>query len=266
MKILLATDFSDASFNAFRYCQALSAQERMQIYVAHVYRHGTHPHLTPAQLERFYAQEYAAFEARTRRFSQQYPNLMDTQMVLRCAVEIDVTEGETSAALKRMAIEHDVDLIAIGSKTRPGLFRRLFGHLSRRLIHFQQKPLLIVPEAYHGDRPNRIALFASDQAGLEAIRTWVGKQEMFRDCRLMAFVAGAADPAKLQAAPGVEGDARPIHSRVVTEVHHQLMQSQPDLLAVLLKQEADLPGLRFQEALIHHLYDHLERPLLCLHE
>ncbi|MDX1407203.1 MAG: universal stress protein [Saprospiraceae bacterium] len=265
MKILLATDFSEASVNALRYCLSLAGRDRLHLFVAHVYRHGAHPNLTPARLDEFYEQEYQAFLTRTRRFSGIYPHQMEAEVVRHCALEVEVSEGDVSESLYELAHQHKADLLVIGSKEHPGLLRRLFGPLSRSLIRDRQLPLLIVPEIHVAGPPSQIGLLVIRRSDEQVMRTWLAGAGVFAGIETVRWTLEAAGKDAGDKVPGQQAAGRRLAGSSISGICAQLRASNSDLVAVVYRQDVSDTDTRYRDQLIHHLYDHLERPLLCLH-
>ena len=265
LRILLATDFSDASVNAYRYSIALVAKARCEVFVAHIYKRSALKQLAPMNVAEFHEQGYEDFVKRAQKFSRLYPNLTDPHVVMRTAVEIEVTEGHASIELMEIGQLQNVDMIVIGSKEKPGIFRRIFGHLSRQLIHGGPAPVLVVPEVYTLAGPGKIALLSLDPTDEEFMSDWLDKVEVLRKVERVCCMASTDRHYNPGNAPGSATKSRvQLDSGVFSVIHERLRHLGAELVLVCTRSGGEELKQVYRNDLIHYLYDHLKVPFICL--
>ncbi len=255
--IVLATDFSEASENAYRYCLELGSKKHTQIFVAHIYKHQTSIALNDEQRSRNHQQEFEAFKQRTIRFSRLYPDTISLELLTHCEVSTDVEVGIASTKLHELADRHHADVLVIGAKRYPGLFRKLFGHVSQRLIYSPGCAVLVVPEEYKGGYPKRIGALCLDNHDEAYLSDWVAEKGLVNGIEMDYFLMQSI---VYPAMPSQQSDHRHIISRDGDELKHKLEEAEVDLYIIQsgggLKED--------RKSLIHFLYDHLGLPLLCV--
>jgi len=255
--LVLATDFSEASENAYRYCLELASKKHTQIYVAHIYRHQNPVSLTEDQRRRYHQKKFEEFRQRTIRFSSLYPDLTTPDLLTHCHVSIDIEEGYASTKLLELAQRHDADLLILGAKRHPGLFKKLFGQVSQKLIHAPSCSVLVVPEEFKGGYPERVGVLCLDKQDEDYLSDWVDKKGMLNEIDTEYFLLHDG----LETSPSSSPDGRQIISRDGGEMLVRLEEAHADLFVIQSKGEVE--GDR--KSLIHFLYDHLSLPLICVH-
>lgn len=258
--IVLATDFSEASENAYRFCLELGSKTRTEIFVAHIYNSKGSVALNDDQRRRQHQLEFEAFRLRTIRFSRLYPDITTPDLAAHCQVATDVEEGYATEKLLELTQRHNADMLVLGAKRHPGLFRKVFGKVSERLIYSRAFPVLIVPEAFKGGYPERIGAICVNKADDEYLTDWLKTSEFSEGLEVTCFLLhGDVDPA----APFGQSDDIQVLPGDRTGLLSRLEESELDLFVIRTTSRDDkLPEIR--KGLIHFLYDHLDVPLLCV--
>ena len=255
--ILLATDFSEASENAYRYCLELGSKTRTQIFVAHIYKQQNSIALNEDQRIRNHQQEFEAFRQRTIRFSRLYPDTTTPELLAHCLVSTDVEAGIASSKLLELTERHHADVLILGAKRYPGLFKKLFGQVSLRLIYSPSCAVLVVPEEYKGGYPERIGALCVDDQDEEYLSNWVKKAELLNGIETEYYLLHSNVDTPT---PSLPADGRHVISRDGDDLLNRLDEADADMFVIKSGggQQDD------RKSLIHFLYDHLGLPLLCL--
>lgn len=254
-KMLLATDFSEAALNAYRYCLSMTSEVRSEVHIVHVFNSGG------SVRHEAHDSAYQAFLTRARKFSRLYPDITDPKILQQVAVEVEVTEGQVTQRILALAKEHKVDLLVIGSKAHPGIFKRMFGHYAKGLIHGAPMPLLVVPEHNTHQRPKRAVLIARSRMEEMRMLGWMDDQAFLSDvdrtCCLLPSAHAQGEPP----APGHPDHAVHLSSAHLPRLMNEIERVAGELVLIEIPEAPD-PS---RDHLVHYLYDHLKVPLLCLH-
>lgn len=133
-RIVVATDFSDASLHALRLVASLFPQADLTLYHAFTARfHGTADEGAAAMRETIEREECAAFLERAALPAE-------ARARLRVVVEYGVIE----TALARHVRDHEADLVAVATVGRSGIAGVLLGNTAARLIDWVPCDTLIV--------------------------------------------------------------------------------------------------------------------------
>lgn len=265
-RILLATDFQAASINAYRYCLNFAREQKLQMLIAHIYHHEAQPQFPVGtrDLESAYRKEYDAFVKRAKRFARLYPDSLDPELIMRCSVSTEVSEGDAAQQIASIAKKYGVDLVVVGAKTRPGLLARMFGNVSQHLIYDAPYPVLIVPESYRKGSPDEIGILVRHNIDAQIANAWVDNSKLLSQTKRFYLVNEGTDTFT-DITPGEPGiNIRFIPRADRREVCKHFRQLKVDL--VLAVTPADVNGGPEEDTrrLIRYLYDHLELPLLCI--
>jgi nucleotide-binding universal stress UspA family protein len=147
-RILLATDFSDASEEAARQAHAIAARDHAALGICHQVPlpvpAGTQlPPWVESQIETTIAmhkQAQAALEKRAVELSSGGVQ----------KVEVFLEDGEGYAAIVKRADAWGADLIVVGSHGRTGLSRVLLGSVAEKVVRHASCPVLVARKAPHG--------------------------------------------------------------------------------------------------------------------
>lgn len=141
-RILLSTDFSDASEEAARQAHAIAARDRAALGLVHVL-----PEPTPAAAQipawlvthipnsaEIAARARAALESRAVKLMTGGVNRVDTYLE---------ESSDPAAALSRRAEAFGADLLVLGSHGRTGISRVLLGSVAEKVVRLAPCPVLI---------------------------------------------------------------------------------------------------------------------------
>lgn len=136
--IMAATDFSAHSVSVLTHAAAIARRYRSKLYVAHViptdvYRSVPAEVLAEAlKQSRAYVQDAMASQLRLE-FLQRVQN------------EPVIQEGEVAPELLKLAAEHKIGLLVIGTRGYHGLDRLLQGSVAEKVFRQASCPVLVVP-------------------------------------------------------------------------------------------------------------------------
>jgi nucleotide-binding universal stress UspA family protein len=169
-RILIATDFSDASRNALRYAAAIARNHGARLYVVHVvssvgYR------MVGVDAE-IYAAELAAHELK-----ELWSKLGGSDQPSPVELELIVRRGEVFDQLEDLIQKETIDLVVIGTRGRTGLSKVVLGSVAEDIFRKVSCPVLAVGPSSDWEWPQRevgaekAILFATDfgDASLQAL-------------------------------------------------------------------------------------------------
>jgi len=149
--LLVATDFSAASHNAFNYSLQLAQSLQAKIVLFTAFQPISIPSpetaivISPAEL-RLSAQAHLQQQLRT------------ASLPVKVPVELICEEGEAVTAILEEAAKIKADFIVTGMKEHGKGFRQFFGSTVTGLAKHSSFPLLVIPEKAAWKQPGRIAL------------------------------------------------------------------------------------------------------------
>jgi nucleotide-binding universal stress UspA family protein len=169
-RILIATDFSDASRNALRYAAAIARNHEARLYVVHVvssvgYR------MAGVDVE-IYAAELAA-----RELKELWSRLGGIDQPSPVELELIVRRGEVCDQLEDLIRKETIDLVVVGTRGRTGLSKLVLGSVAEDIFRKVSCPVLTVGPSSDWEWPQRevgaekAILFATDfgDASLKAL-------------------------------------------------------------------------------------------------
>ena len=139
-KILLATDFSSVSPIVLAHAVAVARRYKSKLYVAHVIPPDMYTSV-PAEIL-----QQAVKETR-QHAHHEMSSLLRLGGLRRLRHQAVVEEGEVADVLLRLAREHAIDLLVIGTRGRRGVKRLLLGSVAEKVFRQARCPVLIVPPA-----------------------------------------------------------------------------------------------------------------------
>ncbi|CAM2067245.1 Universal stress protein [Sulfidibacter corallicola] len=152
-KIVLATDFSDASKAARRYAEQLSRRLGARLILVHVFdrtafRVPAASHLLPG-VDHWLGRHFSDLKDKAlEKLKKASAGLEGVEPVL--------LEGVPERELMKYVTDNDVDMIIMGTHGRTGLNHLVMGRVSERTIKKAPCPVLLIkPEAKKGDREVR---------------------------------------------------------------------------------------------------------------
>jgi nucleotide-binding universal stress UspA family protein len=138
--LLLPTDFSDESAQAISCAQGLQRRYRAGVYVVHVLD------LLPFSLSSEPA-AVAKVEGIRRAGSERLEQFMQTHQLERDNFKPVLLAGEASSAVDQFVLEHEVDLIVVGSRGDVGVRRLFDGSMAEEIFRSAQCPVMVVGPA-----------------------------------------------------------------------------------------------------------------------
>jgi len=138
--ILLATDFSSISPIVLAHAVAVARRYKSKLYVAHVIPPDMYTSV-PAEIL-----QQAAKETR-QHAHHEMSSFLRLGRLRRLRHQAMVEEGEVADVLLRLAQEHAIDLLVIGTRGRRGVRRLLLGSVAEKVFRQARCPVLIVPPA-----------------------------------------------------------------------------------------------------------------------
>jgi nucleotide-binding universal stress UspA family protein len=141
--ILVATDFSLAAQNAFRYAVQMARPYRSKVVALYVYE----PPVAGSYLEYgLSASLLKKQEAAVREKFRMLESLMADELRLLSDVELRFEVGFAAEEILRVCEETQPDMLVMGADTGNVIARRIFGSTCNQVIQRVESPTLIVPE------------------------------------------------------------------------------------------------------------------------
>lgn len=145
-KILYATDFSDASFDAFDKALLLAKKFNAKLFIIHVVDTSPQaagfylPHISIDNLNA--DMEAAASEMLSKKFKRRLAGLSSPKNY-----ELHTVSGVPAKEILKLASKEKADLIVLGTYGRSGLDRLVFGSTTERVMRKAGSPVMAVPPA-----------------------------------------------------------------------------------------------------------------------
>lgn len=137
--ILCPVDFSESSQRAFEYALALASRLGAEVEVAHVY------HLSADAMPEGVWEVPSDLKAEiTTHLQQQLDELVKRGSGAGVKVIASLCEGIPYVEIVRLAREHGVDMIVIGTHGRTGLAHLLLGSVAERVVRTADVPVVSV--------------------------------------------------------------------------------------------------------------------------
>jgi nucleotide-binding universal stress UspA family protein len=138
--LLLLTDFSDESAQAIPCAQGLQRRYGASVYVVHVLD------VLPSSLSSAPA-SVAKVEEIRRTGSERLLQFMRTNQLEKDNFKPVLLAGEASSAVEQFVLEHQVDLIVLGSRGDVGMRRLFDGSMAEEIFRSAQCPVMVVGPA-----------------------------------------------------------------------------------------------------------------------
>ncbi|HLC17537.1 MAG TPA: universal stress protein [Thermodesulfobacteriota bacterium] len=140
-RILLPTDFSDASEKAASYALSLARSYGAKLHVLHVVDLTDEPsgfYVPHLSYEKLNEEMKASAEKMLKRFTGRvFKGIKD--------IETHVVAGEPYKEIIRLVKDADIDVVVVGSSGKSGVDRFLFGSTAERVMRKLDRPVLVVP-------------------------------------------------------------------------------------------------------------------------
>lgn len=164
-KILLATDFSEASYNALTYALSVARGYDATIHALHVITPPANMCATP--------EGAAALESMEEVVQEEMAKVSARMSGLRSETAVERSPSVWSAVQEAIQ-QNDIDLVVVGTQGRTGVRKLLLGSTAEAIFHQARVPVLTIGPAVHQGAHNggkfHCVLFATDltQASLSA--------------------------------------------------------------------------------------------------
>jgi nucleotide-binding universal stress UspA family protein len=139
-RILVPTDFTDASEYALAYASGLAAQLGAQVIICHVYQLPTP--LAGAELETLSSIQSTVEIDRAAHIGVQ--QAIERHGKAQVPIASVVRPGDPEIEIRAIASEVSADLIILGTHGRTGLMRALIGSVTDDVIHHSEVPVLVL--------------------------------------------------------------------------------------------------------------------------
>ena len=137
-KIIVATDFSPASKRLVTYAALIARRYKSKLYFTHVIPSDAYKSVPPEVMTE-------ALKQTQERARQEMASLQRLDCLKDIQFETLIQEGEVAPVLLRMAIEHEISLVVLGTRGHSGLDRLLHGSVAEKVFRMASCPVLIVP-------------------------------------------------------------------------------------------------------------------------
>ena len=141
MRILVPTDFSDASVEAVRYAINLATKLNARITLLHVFAPPIYP-IGPDGAAFIPGPE--AFAQMYRTSEEQLEQLLAKVRSPGFAIDKRTAEGPIAAAIVQTAADEKVDMIVMGTHGRTGIKHLLLGSIAEAVVRTATTPVLTV--------------------------------------------------------------------------------------------------------------------------
>jgi nucleotide-binding universal stress UspA family protein len=137
-KILVATDFSEASDEALDRAIAMAKQGGAEVEIIHVLQLAEEFPFGTVYLDADYGALYANIDLQLSQRADRF-----RQAGLACVTKI--IEGNAAIEVARRGRDIDADLIVVGTHGRTGLAHAMLGSVAERVVRRASCPVLTVP-------------------------------------------------------------------------------------------------------------------------
>ena len=146
-RVLMATDFSDASRNALRFAAAIARVNNARLYIVHVISSVAYA-MAPEE-------EVQAADLAAPLLSGLLKNLDDAGERPPVEVALIVRQGDITAQLDKLIREEKIDLIVVGTHGRTGFPKLTLGSVAENVFRKASCPVLTVGPNSPADWPER---------------------------------------------------------------------------------------------------------------
>jgi nucleotide-binding universal stress UspA family protein len=145
-RILVATDFSDASQQALKYAQGLAEAFKASLHVLHVLEDlAAHAWTT----EVYVAALPGVHEEMERQARERLDQIFDPDERARLQVQTVLRVGSPFVEVVRYARDEKMDLIVMGTHGRGAIAHMLLGSVAERVVRKAPCPVLTVRQPEH---------------------------------------------------------------------------------------------------------------------
>ena len=165
--ILIPTDFSVTSSNAFAFAKELAARSQASMKLVHVH----YPEVTAVEAAPvdMFAESLNWKKDRIQDFAKQTTSeTAEEGMPVLTKITTDVTIGFPGESIVDLSKQDDVDLIVMGTTGESGVLEKVFGSISSHVARKAHCPVLLVPDGVRFKECQNI-LFATDKKAADEI-------------------------------------------------------------------------------------------------
>jgi nucleotide-binding universal stress UspA family protein len=230
--LLVATDFSALSQVALKYAAAIASRHQSKVYIAHV---------MPPIPRSFIPIEPVPpeFDSDRKQAAQDLAKLADSESLTNIPHQELLADGEICGALSELVLEHEIDLLILGTHGRGGIKTILLGSVAEAIFRNITCPVLTVGpavpmEGRNGGRLRQI-LFATDfGASSLAALPYAIAMAKDDDAKLILLHVLAVPPA-------LDADARWYSQTDLLEQREPARRTTFEKLKQLIPADANLP-------------------------
>lgn len=180
--ILVPTDFSESSKDAFIYAQSLASEVDASIRIVHMY----HPEFDVGNP--FMDEPLSAFEQAKREalndFVQENLLAAGDSVLTATRIEQDVSVGFAAEEIVRLTKTGKFDLVVMGSTGEAGFLGRVLGQVSTQVAQQSVCPVLFVPRGVTHRSFTNVLYAAKYQPGDESILRWLSRWAVYFSANL----------------------------------------------------------------------------------
>ncbi len=200
-RVLIATDFSDASRNALRYAAAIARNHEARLYIVHVVSSVGYRMVGPDV-------EIQAAELAARELKELWAKLGGSSPSSEFELSLIVRRGEICAQIEDLVEKEQIDLLVVGTHGRTGLSKVMMGSVAEETFRKASCPVLTVGPVSSWSWPQsevgkeKVILYATDfgNASLKALPYAISIANRSGSKLVMLHVArfvGRADPMSI---------------------------------------------------------------------
>jgi nucleotide-binding universal stress UspA family protein len=145
-RLLVATDFSTAAWNAFEYTLSLAEHLNAEIHLVFVNKFVEAETVLPEQHRRsLIERDNSDYEKRLQRWATHYPD-QKPMPGGGAAIHYHVFDGKPASTIARAAQSLQADVIVLGGRDKHNIREHLFGSITTHLTGRSPCPMLVIPE------------------------------------------------------------------------------------------------------------------------
>lgn len=198
-RVLIATDFSDASRNALGYAAAIARHHGARLYIVHVVSSLGYRMVGPDA-------EVAAAEAAARDLKELWGKLGGVDESGGVELALIVRRGDVCTELEELIQKELIDLVVVGTHGRTGVSKVMLGSVAEEIFRKVNCPVLTVGPSSAWDWPQRevgaerAILFATD-FGDAALKAWPYAVSIANRSRSKLILLHVAKPIQMAPTP-----------------------------------------------------------------
>ncbi len=266
MRVLLPTDFSENATLATMFALDIAKRTNGHILALHAY---DVPHYERSMTTSLLLEMKKSAEQNMAEFEMEY--LTNAGVSYECHVMI----GNPIRLSKEMVVNHDLDMLVMGTKGASGIEEFLIGSNAASVIHNVEVPVLVVPPSSKV-KPIKKIVLATDLAFKSK------KPPLMRLAKFAKVYDSEVFLLHIQADTGIPEGSRELVAEAMGDVKHSYHinsktddiekaildfceEKETDVVCAISKRYGFWQGL-FHKSLTSKLAYHSKIPLLALHE